>query len=186
MTPRSTQPTATANKLVGVMTLDSEQPTNGRGETEPYFTSISYFPDGKQMVGGSMDNSVRRWDLQTGKEIVEARVVCELKVRAVAVSSDGRWVVTGGGATGRDSFGELKAWEIETQKMKTFEGHSSVVTCIDVSVDNKLLASGSWDNTARIWDLNTGKLVAGPFECVNGYVSAVRFSQLDKIRISSQ
>ncbi|OJA14162.1 hypothetical protein AZE42_08936 [Rhizopogon vesiculosus] len=46
-------------------------------------------------------------------------------------------------------------------------------------MDNKLLASGSWDSAVRIWDLNTGELVAGPFECVN-IVHAVRFSQNSK------
>jgi len=64
--------------------------------------------------------------------------------------------------------------------MKTFEGHSDIVTCIDVSVDNKLLASGSFDHTVRIWDLNTGKLVAGPFECVDSWVCSVRFSRDSK------
>jgi len=150
------------------------------GETEPYVNSISYFPDGKQMIGGSTDNAARRWDLQTGKEIVDERVVCEWEVRAVAVSSDNRWVITAGGD---QDLGELKACEVETGMMKAFEGHSDIVTCIDVSVDNKLLASGSLDHTARIWDLslNTGKLVAGPFECVDtDSVVAVRFSQDSK------
>ena len=186
MAPRSTRPSATANTLVDVMTLDGEQPTNDKGEKKHMFTSISYFPNGKQMIGGSTDNSARRWDLQTGKEIEDAWVVCEREVSAVAVSSDSRWVITGGGDRDYDNPGEVKACEVKTGMMKTFEGHSRIVTCIDVSVDSKSLASGSFDHTARIWDLNTGKLVAGPFECVNGYVSAVRFSQLDKIRISSQ
>ena len=180
MAPRLTRPTATANKSVNAMTLDIEQRTNDLGEkTMPYFNSIAYFPDGKQMIGGSSDNSARRWDLRTGKEIVEARFVCEQEVLAVAVSSDSRWVITGGGDWNGDDLGELKAYEVETGMMKTFQGHSGRVTCIDISMDNKLLASGSWDKTARIWDLNTGKLVAGPFECAD-MVGAVRFSQDSK------
>jgi len=140
---------------------------------------MSYFPDGKQVVGGSMDNSARRWDLQTGKEIKDAQVICEWEVCAVAVSRDSRWVVTGGGDHEHSDRGELKACEAETGMMKTFEGHSHVVTCIDISVDNQLLASGSVDRTARIWELKTAKLVAGPFKCA-GIVGAVRFSQDSK------
>jgi len=180
MAPRLIQPTATANKLVDVMTLNGEQPTNGKGKTGPFFTSLSYFPDGKQMVAGSTDNSARRWDLQTGKEIKDTQVVCEWGVRAVAVSRDSRWVITGGGDHDHLDRGELKAWEVETGMMKTFEGHSKMVTCIDVSIDNTLLASGSCDHKARIWDFNTGKLVAGPFECVDSWVGTVRFSQDSK------
>jgi WD40 repeat protein len=46
---------------------------------------------------------------------------------------------------------------------------------IDISADNTLLASGSFDETARIWNLDTGKLVAGLFKSEE-LVSAVRFS----------
>ena len=177
----STQPTAIANKLVDIVILDDEQPTYDKGDKKPQFTSISYFPDGKQIVGGSTYNSARRWDLQTGEEIKDAQVVCEREVWAVAVSSDSRWVIVGGGDRDRNDVGELKACEVETGMMKTFKGHSKIVSCIDVSVDNRLLASGSFDHMARIWDLslNTGKLVAGPFECA-GIVGAVRFSQDSK------
>jgi len=177
MAARLIWPATAANRLIHDMTLDGEKPTNDKGEKKPHFTSISYFPDGQQMVGGSTDNSARRWDLQTGEEIVEARVVCEQAVWAVAVSRDSRWIITGGGDQDSDDLGELKACEVETGMMKTFEGHSRIVTCVDVSVDNKLLASGSFDHTARIWDLNTGELVAGPFECVDSCVGAVRFSE---------
>ena len=127
-----------------------------------------------------MDHSARRWDLQTAKEIVEARIVCKREVCVVAVSRDSQWVITGGGDCHSDDPGELKACDVETGMMKTFKGHSSVVGCIDVSMDSKLLASGSWDHTARIWDLNTGKLVAGPFKCVKSCVGAVRFSHDSK------
>jgi WD40 repeat protein len=58
--------------------------------------SISYFPDGWRMISGSQDHATRQWDLKTGKEIEEVRGVCEEKVCAVAVSSNGQWVATGG------------------------------------------------------------------------------------------
>ncbi|KIK32723.1 hypothetical protein CY34DRAFT_100883, partial [Suillus luteus UH-Slu-Lm8-n1] len=72
--------------------------------------------------------TARQWDLKADKEVEEVRDVCEEYVWAVAVSRDGRWVVTGGGY-----------WNM------------------------------------RIWKLETGKLVAGPFESDN-WVCAVRLS----------
>ncbi|OAX33528.1 WD40 repeat-like protein [Rhizopogon vinicolor AM-OR11-026] len=185
MAPRPTRPSATAEKLVEVMTLEVE-PINvyspdGKRKLDPSFRSICYLPNGKQMISGSNDKSVRRWDLEAGKEIEEARVVCEEEVWAVVVSRDGRWVVPGGGNLSSDVPGELKTCEVETGMVKTLQGHSRTVTCIEISMDNKLLASGSMDCTARIWDLNTGELVAGPFGCIDkSWVDAVRFSQDSK------
>lgn len=58
------------------------------------------------MVSGSEDQTVRRWDLQAGKEIEGVREVCEEGVHAVGVSRDGRWIVTAGGDD--NECGELK------------------------------------------------------------------------------
>ncbi|KAJ8585241.1 hypothetical protein M405DRAFT_420701 [Rhizopogon salebrosus TDB-379] len=52
--------------------------------------------------------------------------------------------------------------------------------CIDISADNTLLTSGSTDGTVRIWNLETGKFMAGPLGTNAGDVSAVRFSQDSK------
>jgi WD40 repeat protein len=118
--------------------------------------SISYFPDGQKMISGSCDCTAQRWDLKEGKEIEEVWDVYKEEVRAVAVSRNSRWVVTGGA--------ELKVFEVKTGTVKELQGHPRRIDCIDISVDN---TSGSWDNTAataRIWNLETSKLVAGPLE----------------------
>ncbi|KAG1886120.1 hypothetical protein F4604DRAFT_1951509 [Suillus subluteus] len=134
---------------------------------------ISYFPDGKQMISGSyFDRTIRRWGLREGKEIEEAREVCEYGIEAVGVSRDGRWVVTAGR--------EVKVSDVDTGTVRTFnEDPGDWIFCIDISADNRLLAGGSYSGTARIWSLDTGELVAGPFklhsdECVG--MSSLRFS----------
>ncbi|OAX32682.1 WD40 repeat-like protein [Rhizopogon vinicolor AM-OR11-026] len=135
--------------------------------------SISYFPDSKQMISGSEDKAVRRWDLQAVKEIEKGRRVCEYQVKAVAASGNSRWVVTAGGDR---LHGELKAWEVETGIVKTFHGHSREVSCINISADDMLLASGSEDRTAQIWSLDTGKLVAGPFKSADRVINSLALS----------
>ncbi|KAJ8596237.1 YVTN repeat-like/Quino protein amine dehydrogenase, partial [Rhizopogon salebrosus TDB-379] len=146
--------------------------------------SISYFPDGKEMFSGSRDGTSRRWNLETGKEIDEVRHVCEQDIRAVAVSRDGRWVITSiGEDPSGDHPGEIKACDVKTAVVKTFKGyslpHQGIWMCIDISADGKLLASGAGDGF-WIWSLDTGKLLAGPSEFKTPayhYVTAVRFSQ---------
>ncbi|KAG1877389.1 hypothetical protein F4604DRAFT_618841 [Suillus subluteus] len=168
--------------LQGYKPLKDEQYING---VVHHVSSISYSLDGQRMISGSWDGTARQWDLQMGKEIEKVRDVCEWEVTAVEVSKNGRWVVIAGGDNNYDdiNYGELRACEVETGMVKTFAGHSRAqVTCIDISADSTLLASGSSDSTARIYNLDTGKLVAGPFKS-NTFdlgVGAVRFSQDSK------
>jgi WD40 repeat protein len=147
-------------------------------ERNQWGPTIAYFPDEQKMLSGSSDKTARLWDLRAGKEIEGTRVVCEQEVNAVAVSSDGRWAVTAGGEVyPHDIPGKLKVYEMKTGIVKRFEGHSRGITCIDISIDSKLLASGSRDGTARTWSLDTGELVAGPFDTVD-CAGAVRFSMI--------
>jgi WD40 repeat protein len=161
---------STSTKAAGTISILTP-PITLKGH-ERLIRSISYFPDGQRMISGSQDKTTRQWDVKAGKEIEEARGVCEGYVCVVAVSRNGRWVATGGGDGSR---GEVKVCEVETGIVKTFKGHSRAIFCIDISADNTRLASGSFDKTARIWNLDTGELVAGPFKSED-YVGAIRFS----------
>jgi len=132
---------------------------------------MAYFPDGKRIISVSFDKTFRQWDLQGGKEIEEVRDVYQGNLYPWRVSGDGRWVMTLGGD---EEHKELKAYQVETGIVKTFQD-SRMITCIDISTDGKLLASGSRDRTVLIWGMDTGELVAGPFESDDG-VDKVRFS----------
>ena len=175
---------AIVHELHENMTLAGHEPSffttsDGEREESGWGPTISYFPDAKRMISGSGDKTARVWDLQTGKEIEEARVICEQEIHAVAVSRDGRWVITAGRDVETCLPGELKAYEVKKGLVKTFKGHSREFICIDISLDSKLLASGSWEGTTQIWNLDTGKLVAGEFQSYD-LVGAVRFSRDSK------
>jgi len=178
MGSRSTQPTAAATKMIlaPVMTLEGHNDITW---------SMAYLPDGNRIISVSFDKTIRQWDLQAGKAIEEVRDVYEGNLYKAVVSRDGRWVMTAGrDEEYRDL--ELKAYEIETGIVKTFQD-SRIIRCIDISADGKLLASGSeFHRTVLIWGMDTGKLVAGPFES-DDYVGAIRFSpDSKKLAVKSQ
>ncbi|KAJ8589038.1 WD40 repeat-like protein [Rhizopogon salebrosus TDB-379] len=158
------QPTAAATKstLTPVMTLKGHK---------GLVSHMSYTQDSKLIISGSMDKTVRRWDLHAGREIKEAREVWTESINAsdMAVSRDGRWAVTAA------SLGWVEANMAETRIVKTFERCTSMVSRIDISADNKLLAGRSSRQSVWIWSLDTGKFMAGPFE-VGNEVDAIRFS----------
>ena len=41
--------------------------------------------------------------------------------------------------------------------LRTFEGHDSTVYSVAFSPDGKYIASGSWDNTIKLWNVETGE-----------------------------
>ncbi|KAG1752404.1 uncharacterized protein EDB91DRAFT_514107 [Suillus paluster] len=194
MASGSMQPVVAANKsiLTPVMTLEGHErftyDWNGERGLCREIGTISYFPDGKQMISGALDKTIRQWDLQEGKEIEEVRDVCEQSVDIVEVSRDGRWVVTVDGGNYTEG-GKLKVCEVETGIVRIFQAHSKSwwIHFIDISPDSTLVADGSDHYTlddirssaTRIWSLDTGKLVAGPFK--NDYgLGSVRFSRDSK------
>ncbi|KAJ8588913.1 WD40 repeat-like protein [Rhizopogon salebrosus TDB-379] len=162
------QPTATATRstLTPVMTLKGHK---------GLVSHMSYTQDSKLMISGSMDKTVRRWDIHAGKEIKEAREVWAESINAsdMAVSRDGRWAVTAA------SLGGVEANKVETRIAKTFERCKSTVSRIDISADNKLLAGRSSRQSVWIWSLDTGKRMAGPFG-VGNEVDTIRFSPNSK------
>jgi WD40 repeat protein len=77
------------------------------------------------------------------------------KVRALAVSPDGKDLASGG--TDKD----ITLWNPETGKKieRSFKGHKGTISGLAFSPDGKYLASASYDNTARLWEVKTGKVL---------------------------
>ncbi|KAF7982120.1 hypothetical protein HWV62_29841 [Athelia sp. TMB] len=65
-----------------------------------------------------------------------------------------------------------------------FEGHTGWVVSVAFSPDGRRIASGSYDRSVRVWDAETGALIAGPFEGHTDYVTSIAFSP-DGQRIAS-
>ena len=56
----------------------------------------------------------------------------------------------------------IRIWDSATGKrLFQINGHEHVVSAVSFSPDGKRLASGSWDNTGFVWDLERLKSVQG-------------------------
>jgi WD40 repeat protein len=123
-------------------------------------TSVAFSPDGRQIVSGSIDRTIKLWDVATGHEIRTFSGHSGF-VYAVAFSPDGRQIISGAGGldSGRvqpDS--TIKLWDAVTgQELRTFSGHSDLITSVAFSPDGRQIISGSRDRTIKCWDAATGR-----------------------------
>jgi len=90
-------------------------------------------------------------------------------VQVLGLSQNGRWAAAGAADY------SVRVWDTGTgSRHATFRGHSARVTSIAFSPENDQIATGSWDGTAKIWDLSSGQEM-GTFGHKD-YVTTVAFS----------
>jgi len=92
---------------------------------------------------------VKVWDTETGREVRTLRGHAG-PVYSVALSSDGRRVVSGG----KD--GTVRVWAGATGRLlSTLTGHTGPVNAVAISGDGRIV-SGGQDGTMKVWDPPTG------------------------------
>jgi hypothetical protein len=114
--------------------------------------SVAFASEGRQALTGDWEGAARLWDLDTGKELHSFVTREPYGIESVAMSLDGRWVLTSNGSNNTAT-----VWNVETEKqVHTLPGHSAAVTSVAFSRDGRRWLTGSWDHTAKLWDARTG------------------------------
>ena len=127
--------------------------------------SVAFSPDGRYVLSGSDDKTLKLWDIETGREIRQFKGHTNY-VLSVAFSPDGRTIVSG-------SFDNtLKLWEVATGKeIRTFKGHKPFV----FSPDGRYALSESQDNF-KLWEIETGREIKQFKKWHMDIVASVAFS----------
>ncbi|GAB1525174.1 hypothetical protein RhiTH_008331 [Rhizoctonia solani] len=134
---------------------------------------VAYSSDGKNIVSGSFDRKIRVWSAETGDLIAGPFTGHGGNVYSVIFSIDDTQILSG---SGDQTICVWDASQSATGPNKRTKGHIGHTTSVAVSPDGSRVVSGSSDGTLSIWELQTGKLVLGPFKGHDGIVWSVIYT----------
>jgi WD40 repeat protein len=113
-------------------------------------TAVRFTPEGRHLLTGSDDRTLRLWDLERGESRVLTGHTDE--VWSLSLSPDGQRFVS----TGKD--GTLRVWELATGESRVLLGHEKPVAAAAFLPDGNRLVSTGRDGTLRVWDLTSGRV----------------------------
>ena len=121
---------------------------------------VAVSPDGNSVASASADKTVKLWSKE-GK-LLKTFQHADI-VTSVSFSPDGKTIATGSADR------TIRIWQVDNDKSAipygiaplhaTLSSHTDSVTSVSFSPDGKTLASASHDNTIKIWNLESKKLL---------------------------
>lgn len=116
-------------------------------------SSVTFTPDGRELVSGSTDGTMGLWNAKTGQLFAMVRAHRQ-SVNMVICSRDGRYVAS----ASRDH--TVRVWDRDATRLRRVLVHPATVWQVAWSPNGKLLASACNDGRLWLWDISTGKAVA--------------------------
>jgi WD40 repeat protein len=141
---------------------------------------VAFALDGKTIFSSAHEGTVRQWDVRIGREL--KRFGGKEPYRCLAISPDGRSIASGTAPSTTEPRG-IFVWDTKTGKeIQRFVGHKSPgkeagETILHFSPNGKRLLSAGYDETARVWDIASGKEVRRLEKCrLAGWGGTVQWS----------
>ncbi|MBL8889705.1 MAG: hypothetical protein JNL67_06980 [Planctomycetaceae bacterium] len=137
--------------IFGTLPVDTGQELRTfKGHSE-FAYAVNFSPDGRRLVSGSRDATVKLWDIQTGREELTLSGNAG-EVHLVCFSPDGMKVVSA------SVDGKLILWDAQTgQKLISIPAHTEYVDSVRFNADGTEIISITFSGSEEfVWDAATG------------------------------
>ncbi|PAY17592.1 hypothetical protein CKO51_20405 [Rhodopirellula sp. SM50] len=141
-----------------VWDADTFNPVRTLAGHQSFANGVDFHPDGNRLASAGDDHHIRIWDLDSGEEIDRA-VADQGHVHRVFFGDRGQKLVSAGEAP------EVKIWDDSPLKIvERYDGfetvdHHGVKKRLALSPDRRHFVAADQYQTARVYDLTTGKVV---------------------------
>jgi len=112
-------------------------------------SDICFSTNGERLVSNH-GGTISLWDIRLGQVLWHIKWESAGVIYCISLSPDGNKLAAGA------EVGLAKLWDIQTGgELHTFEGHRSYLSCVCLSHDGKILATGGDDT--KFWDVAPGQ-----------------------------
>jgi len=138
-----------------------DQPVQQFNGHEDQVTSLAFSRDGRRLLTGSWDATVRLWNVRSGRELNTYGPITNPTGDAVTVVA-AVFNPTQTRALISVNFGAIFVYDLETgRELQNFAtGYSAASTAdMHISPDGDVLATATYDSFVYLWEVETGRLI---------------------------
>ncbi len=143
-------------------------------------TDMAFSPDGKFLASASYDQSIRLWEVASGKPIGDPLIGPTEGVLSIAISPDGNMIAAG------YADGSILFWDAKTRIPlgDALVGQSGGVLSLAFTPDGQSLAAGGQDGSIMVWNIAAHVLEYPPLTGHSDAVTQIAFSPDGKLLAS--
>jgi WD40 repeat protein len=156
-------------RVVWIWDAQTGQVVSRPCEGNEIITCLAFSPNGSQIATSGYDCVMRLWDVERGIAVCEPFAGHAATINCIAWSQDGTRIASGSEDKTVIIWDALTKWSVPS----TYPWPLSAITAAGIFTDGTRIVTTS-NESRHIWDVETGKVIFGPFPSSSVYFALSR------------